>query len=122
MYEVFQINKLHSKKINFSWFPSSVLISWVTCRRGLLESSAIVLSWVVCGSEIFCRGFFVGSKFFLLVISWVQKFSREYFVGPKCFSWVFRGSKIFSPLYFVAPVFSLLWLISWFKDFDLLAA
>ena len=97
------------------------------------------------------RGYFVGPKFFLVGISWVQNFfsgiswvwnfSLEYFMGPKfscgCFVgskfsrgyswvriffwWVFRGSEFFSREYFVAPFF-FLWLISWFKDFKLLAA
>lgn len=54
-------------------------------------------------SENFYCGYFVGSKYFLLVITrfssffvvgvtLVQFFSRGYFLGPNFFSWVFRGS------------------------------
>ena len=43
------------------------------------------------------RGYFVGSEYFLVGISWVQSL----------FSWVFRGSKIFSRGYFAVPKFSL---------------
>ena len=71
--------------------------------------------WVFRGSKIFSRGYFLGLKFFLVGISWVQNFSRGYFVGPKFFlvgirgSKLFlagiRGSKIFSRGYFAGPKF-----------------
>ena len=59
----------------------------------------------------------MGPKFFLLGISWVQKFfswvfrgseifSRGYFVDPKFFSWVFVGPKFFLVSIFVGPKFS----------------
>ena len=79
------------------------------------------------GSKVFSRGYFVSSNFFLVDISWVQRFFswvfrgskiflREYFVGPTFFLggilrvrtfflWVFHGSKIFSRGYFVGPKF-----------------
>ena len=48
-------------------------------------------------------------------------FSYGYFVGPKFFSWVFHGSKFFLVgISWVQFFFSRL--ISWFKDFQLLAA
>ena len=47
------------------------------------------------GSENFSRGYFVGSKYFLVGISWVSHF----------FSCVFRGSQFFSRGYFVGPRF-----------------
>ena len=53
--------------------------------------------WVFRGSQVFCCGYFVGPRFFLVGISWVQDF----------FSWVFRGSKIFSREYFMVLKFSL---------------
>ena len=41
------------------------------------------------------RGYFMGPKYFLVAISWVQNifqfFSRGYFVVLRFFSWVFRG-------------------------------
>ena len=46
----------------------------------------IVPWWVFRGSKIFSREYVMGSKFFLVGISWVRNF----------FSWVFRGSKVFS--------------------------
>ena len=57
------------------------------------------------GSQVFCCGYFVGPRFFLVGISWVQDF----------FSWVFRGSKIFSRGYFVGPRFFLVSIFS--RDF-----
>ena len=33
----------------------------------------------------FSRGYFVGSKFHFVGISWIKFFSCEYFVGPKFF-------------------------------------
>ena len=48
------------------------------------------------GSEKFFCGYFVGSEYFLMGISWVSN----------SFSWVFRGFKIFSRGYFVGPKFS----------------
>ena len=56
-----------------------------------------VVSLCLRGSKIFSRGYFVGPKFFLLDVSWVQDF----------FSWVIRVSKIFSRRYFVGPNFFL---------------
>ena len=61
------------------------------------SSCVIVLSCVFRRSNTFLRGFFVGTKFFLVWISWVRNF----------LSWVFRGFNFF------------LMANSWFKDFRL---
>ena len=55
--------------------------------------------WVLCHCVIVpsCLCAFVGPKFLLLDVSWVQDF----------FSWVIRVSKIFSCRYFVGPNFFL---------------
>ena len=58
------------------------------------------------GSENFSCGYFVGLKYFLVGISWVQYF----------FSWVLRGSKNFSRRYFVGQRFSLVG-SSWVQKF-----
>lgn len=74
-------------------------------------------------------GIFVGPKYNLVGISWIQNifswvfhdskifchgyfigpkiqnFSHRYFVGPKFFLWVFCGSKIFSCGYFMGTNF-----------------
>ena len=42
-------------------------------------------SWVLRGSQIFSRGFFVGPRFLLVGISWVQNFSGRVFREPKNF-------------------------------------
>ena len=57
----------------------------------------IVSSWVLRGSEIFSRGYFVGFNFFPVGVLWVLN----------VFSWVFRCSKIFSRGYFVCSKFFL---------------
>ena len=100
------------------------------CCRGSRRFSAIVpqcLRGYLVGPN-FSRWYFVGLKLFLVGISWVQNF---FLVGISWvwnfFSWVFRGSKIFSWVrnffsrVFRGPIF-FLYLISWFKDFNLLAA
>ena len=78
-----------------------------------------VFSWVFRGFGIFSHGYFIGPKFFLIGISWVQNFSVRYSEGPKCFllgiSWV---ENIFSWL-FCASEFILLWVICRFKSFSL---
>ena len=77
-------------------------VSWVWCHR------AIVPSWVFHGLKIFSRGYFVGSKYFLVGISWVPNFFSRVFRGSKVLS---RGHfvqpKFFSRRYFVEPKFSL---------------
>ena len=66
------------------------------CHCGSCGSSAIVPSYL--------RGYFVGSKFFLVGVSWVQNVFLWVFCGSKYFfSQVFRGSKMFSRGYFVGP-------------------
>ena len=96
-----------------------------------LVPSSIVSLWVFCGTKIFSHGYFVDEIFFVVEISWVQNIYRGYLVGPKLslvviswfksfFSWVLCGFKTFSRGYFIGPNFSLSWLISWFKDFQLL--
>ena len=42
-------------------------------------------SWVLRGSQIFSRGFFVGPRFLLVGVSWVQNFSGRVFREPKNF-------------------------------------
>ena len=58
------------------------------------------------GPKSFFCGYFVGSEYFLMGISWVWN----------SFSWVFRGFKIFSRGYFVGPKFSLVGILR-VKDF-----
>ena len=125
---------------------------WVTCHYGSRGSSAIVASCLCCCFEgpkffladiswvkRFSKGYFAGPTFFLVGILWVENFflvgtswisrvfrgsksfSPGYFVGPKVFLLVFRGSKFFSRGYFVGPKFFAVG-ISWFKDFQFLAA
>ena len=86
---------------------------------------AIVPLWLFRGSKLFSRGYFVGPKYFLVGISWVQII----------FSWVFCGSKMFACRYFVSPKIFLVgiscarnffswvqnfpsWAISWFSVVD----
>ena len=65
----------------------------------------------------FC-GYFVGPKFFLVVILWAPSIFSWFFVGFNIFacgcfvvkiffSWVFRGSNVFSCGYFLSPIFFL---------------
>ena len=82
-------------------------------RRGALNFVNHVPSrvpWVWCHCvivplyhQVFSRWYFVGPKFFLVGMTWVQNFSLGYFVGLKLFfvgmswgqnffSWVFHGS------------------------------
>ena len=107
---------------------------------------AIVPLWLFRGSKLFSRRYFVGSKYFLVGISWVQIIFSWVFLGPKyflvgiswvqiIFSWVFRGSKMFPCRYFVSPKIFLVgiscarnffsrvqnfpsWAISWFSVVD----
>ena len=107
------LHLLHASRLITHFFASSqqnVLdllgrMSCVSCRR------TIVPSWIFCGSNIFSRGYFVAPKFFFVGILWLRNF----------FSWVFRRSEIFLWL-FCGSKFFFLVLISWFKDFRLLAA
>ena len=64
-------------------------------------------SWLICGSEIFSLGYFVGLKVFHVDISWVGMF----------FLWVFRGFESFSRGYFVFLHFFLV-SISWVQGFS----
>ena len=70
--------------------PVSTWVLWVSCHRAIVSSCLRL-------SKIFSRGYFVGLKFLLVSILWVQDFS----------SFKFRGSKIFSRWYFVGPKFFL---------------
>ena len=107
---------------------------------------AIVPLWLFRGSKLFSRRYFVGPKYFLVGISWVQIIFSWVFLGPKyflvgiswvqiIFSWVFRGSKMFPCRYFVSPKIFLVgiscarnffswvqnfrsWAISWFSVVD----
>ena len=75
------------------------------CHCGSCGSSAIVPSYL--------RGYFVGSKFFLVGVSWVQHVFLWVFCRSKYFfSQVFRGSKMFSRGYFVGPKF-FSWVFYW---------
>ena len=70
---------------------------------GALNGFSSVWDLPMCDFESknwFCRGYFEALKFFLVGISWIQKFFSWFFVRPKFF----------------------LVSISWFKVFDLLAA
>ena len=74
----------------------------VVCHRGFRGFSVIVPTPLY--------GYFMG----LILFSWV-------FCGSKIFSrWYFMGPKCFSCRYFIGPVFFFEWLISRFKDFQLL--
>ena len=97
-----------------------------------------IFSLVFRKCKIYSRGYFVGSKCFLVGNSWVQKtfsqvfrgfkiISCRYFVGPKYFlvdimkvqntsTWVFRVSKIFSQGYFMGQKFFLLGIL-WVQNF-----
>ena len=63
----------------------AIWMLWIQCHR------TIVPSWVFREFKIFSRGYFMGPKFFLVGIFWVQIF----------FLWVFRGFKNFSRGYFL---------------------
>ena len=80
------------------------------------ESRAAV-AWIFRGFKIFFRGYFVGLKSFLVLISWVQNFRVN-----------IRGSEIFSRGYFVGQNFflvSISWVyfvsFSWFRDSKILS-
>ena len=111
--------------------------SWVFRGSGIffrgyivgLRFSLVGMSW----SINYFRGYFVGPKVLLMGISWVKNFSHRYLVGRFFFLFVFRESKVFSREYFLGPfffsygcfvglTFSFLWLISWFKEFQLFNA
>ena len=74
-----------------------------------------LFSWVFVGPKYFLVGIswvqnifswvFVGPKFFLADTFWTQNFSREYFVGP-IFFFVLRGSNFFVVVDFVIERFS----------------
>ena len=82
--------------------------SWVSCHRGSRGSCATVPSWVFHGLKIFSRGYFAGSKYFLVGISWVPNFFPRVFRGSKVLSREhFVQPKFFSRRYFVEPKFSL---------------
>ena len=118
---------IHMKSIECAKFRGSraivVLMGLMpSCHRAFVGISWVwnFFSWIFRGSKIFSRGFFVGLKFFLVGTSSVQNFPRGYLwvqnffvgiLGPNFFWWVFPGSNYF-----------FWWLISWFKDFQLLAA
>ena len=59
---------------------------------------------------------FVGQKFFLVDILWVQNIFRRYFVGLNFSLWVFRASEIFTRGHFVGPKVFLVG-ISWIQNF-----
>ena len=61
------------------------------------------VSWV----QDFSRGYFVGLKFFLVVISWVQSFFLVVISWVQNFLLGIRGSEIFSREYFVGQSFFL---------------
>ena len=71
-------------------------------------SSAIVPLWVVRGSLVFSRGYFVGPQF----LSWVVCGTRVFLVGISWvsifFLWVFHESPIFSCGYFAGSTFSVM--------------
>ena len=88
-------------------------VSWISFHHTIVPSWVESnFSWVFRGFQMFSRGYFVGSKFFLEVIFLVQNLSSWVFGGSKFFVvgislaqnvllWVFHGSKIFSREYFV---------------------
>ena len=90
------------------------------CHCGSCGSSAIVPSYL--------RGYFVGSKFFLVGVSWVlfsceyfvgpNIFSRRYFVGPKCFLVDILWVRNFSRGYFIGQFF-FLWVVCGSKYFSI---
>ena len=90
------------------------------CHCGSCGSSAIVPSYL--------RGYFVGSKFFLVGVSWVlfsceyfvgpNIFSRRYFVGPKCFLVDIFWVRNFSRGYFIGQFF-FLWVVCGSKYFSI---
>ena len=67
----------------FPWVfrGSKIFFSWVQNLSHWYFVGSIFCSWVFCGSEICARGYFVGSKIFLVSITLVQNL----------FSWVFCG-------------------------------
>lgn len=76
------------------------IVNFAYCFSFAKEPTRTYISW-----------YFVGPNLFLVGTSWSNIFSRVYFVSPTFFlvsiSWV---------------QFFFSWLISWFKDFQLLAA
>ena len=61
--------------LNRNWqSKNQILKFYITESAKFRGSRAIMPSWLR-GSEIFSRGYFVGTKFFLVNISWV---TREY--------------------------------------------
>ena len=105
---------------NFVGFvPLWFLFCGFSCHR------TTVPSWK---SKIFPQGHFVGAKFVLVGISWIQNF---FFFGiswgPKfflvsiswvqnIFPWLFFGSEIVSHVYFAGPTFFMV-SISWVRNF-----
>ena len=95
-------------------------------RKKMTECAKFHGSCAIVGLVLCCHRAFVGSKSFLMGISWVQDFFswvfrgseicfRGYFVGPTFFLvGIFRGSKILSCRYFVGPTF-----FSWVWNFFL---
>ena len=95
---------------------------WIPINRKHLDGkecdkfrrSCAIVPLCICGSEIFARTYFLGSKVFHVGIRGSDKFSRGYFVSPKVFLlgilwvqnfflWVFCGFKFFSRGHFVNP-------------------
>ena len=91
--------------------PNSVCLvpSWVSC---VSCHRVTVLSWV----QNFSPGYFVGPKYFLAGISWVQSFYSLVFRGYRFFSCLFRGSEVFSHRYFLGLKLFLVG-ISWVQNF-----
>ena len=87
-------------------------ISCVAFHCGSRGFSAIVPSSVCLAPKCFL-GYFVGPKYFLVGISWVQNI----FSGVFRVLWVFRVSKVFSRGYFVGPKFFRVG-ISWVQNFS----
>ena len=89
-------------------FLGRIFFSWVFVSLKLLVLGRKSIFVGFYGSKSFSSGCFVGLKFLLVGISWVQDF----------FLCLFRGSKISSRAYFISPDFFLVGTL-WVQNFFL---
>ena len=95
-----------------------------SCHRAFVGFSWVqnFFSWVFRGNKFFLVGISRVRNFFSWVFYWSKFFSRGHFVGRKFFLVGFLSVRNFFLCVFYGSNFFFLWLISSFKDFQLLAA